>query len=215
MCGVVGYWSYNKAYVDEKRVAGMANLLTHRGPDDAGVWTDAGAGIALGHRRLSILDLTPAGHQPMVSACGRFVLAYNGEVYNHRDLRAELENLGHSPCWRGSSDTETLLAALAYWGVEEALEKLNGMFAFALWDRWERKLTLARDRLGEKPLYYGRVGDIFLFGSELKALREFHHWQPEVDRQARLLGGRVCSTLHRNVRVCHLGCPGVAPVSLS
>lgn len=149
----------------------MADAIRHRGPDDAGVWSNAAAGIALAHRRLSIVDLSVAGHQPMASASGRFVVAYNGEIYNHLALRAELEACGAAPAWRGHSDTETLLAGFDCWGVAAALSKAVGMFAIALWDSAERTLYLARDRFGEKPLYYGWSQGAFLFGSELKALR--------------------------------------------
>lgn len=145
---------------------------------------DKDAGLALAHRRLSIIDLSPAGHQPMLSPCGRYALVYNGEIYNHADLRAELEAEGGHFDWRGHSDTETLLAALRHWGVDGALRRVNGMFAFALWDAGERILYLARDRMGEKPLYYGRYGNTFLFGSELKALTAFPGWRGEVDRNA-------------------------------
>lgn len=181
MCGIAGFWGGIPNAAIARR---MASSIVHRGPDDVGVWTDNSAGLALAHRRLSILDLSPAGHQPMVSPCGRYVLVYNGEIYNHEDLRAELEREGGGFDWRGHSDTETLLAALRYWGLQGALERLNGMFAFALWDTAERTLFLARDRMGEKPLYYGRSGDTFLFGSELKALAAHPHWQGEVNRDA-------------------------------
>ncbi|MDA3970257.1 MAG: asparagine synthase (glutamine-hydrolyzing) [Desulfobulbaceae bacterium] len=162
----------------------MAHRIQSRGPDDAGVWTEEGAGLALAHRRLSIIDLSPAGHQPMHSPCGRYTLVFNGEIYNHQDLRAELEAEGGAFDWRGHSDTETLLAALRHWGMQGALSRLNGMFAFALWDASERTLFLARDRLGEKPLYYGRSGNAFLFGSELKALAAHPDWQGAIDRDA-------------------------------
>ena len=162
----------------------MALAIQHRGPDDAGAWADAQAGIALGHRRLSIVDLSAAGHQPMHSAGGRFVLAFNGEIYNHLALRAELAGIA----WRGHSDTETLLAGFEAWGVEATLKKTVGMFAIALWDVQERTLTLARDRFGEKPLYYGWVGQgegrAFVFGSELKALRAFPGFANPVCREA-------------------------------
>ena len=162
----------------------MADAIAHRGPDDSGTWTDAEGGIALGHRRLAIIDLSPAGHQPMVSESGRFAIAYNGEIYNFPDLRAELDASGANIAWRGESDTEVLLAAIDHWGVASTLARLNGMFAFALWDREARKLTLARDRMGEKPLYYGATGGAFLFGSELKALRAHPHFNGRLDRDA-------------------------------
>lgn len=165
----------------------MGQAILHRGPDDGGQWWDSDAGIGLSHRRLSIVDLSPAGHQPMVSACGRFVIAFNGEIYNHLKLRKELDAFfqgKNSLAWRGHSDTETLLAAIATWGLEAALKKCVGMFAFALWDRENRCLILARDRLGEKPLYYGWQGDSFLFGSELKALKVHPAFHAEVNRDA-------------------------------
>ena len=160
----------------------MAGTLDHRGPDDAGRWVDAAAGVALGHRRLSIIDLSAAGHQPMTSACGRFVITYNGEIYNYRELRQILEPRGHR--FRGHSDTEVLLAAIAEWGIEETLPRLHGMFAFAFWDRSARRLILARDRVGKKPLYYGWCGETFLFASELKALHRHPAFDGEVDRDA-------------------------------
>lgn len=162
----------------------MARALAHRGPDDAGVWVDEAGELTLSHRRLSILDLSPAGHQPMISARGRFVVAFNGEIYNHLEIRAELERCGDSPAWRGHSDTETLLAAIEAWGMEAALAKSVGMFAFALWDRTARRLFLVRDRCGEKPLYYGWVGRAFVFASELKAFKAFPGFDNPVDRRA-------------------------------
>lgn len=158
--------------------------MEHRGPDDSGVWVDGEAGLALAHRRLAIVDLSAAGHQPMVSSSGRFVLAYNGEVYNHLALRQELGAAGVGSTWRGHSDTETLLACFEAWGVEATLTRSVGMFAFALWDRERRTLVLARDRAGEKPLYYGWQGGTFLFGSELKALRAHPAFNAAVDRGA-------------------------------
>ncbi|MFI9655245.1 asparagine synthase (glutamine-hydrolyzing) [Guyparkeria sp. GHLCS8-2] len=182
MCGITGFWGGERfePAIAEK----MARRIENRGPDDAGVWAEKAAGLALAHRRLSILELSSAGHQPMHSPCGRFTLVYNGEIYNHQDLREQLEAEGGAFEWRGHSDTETLLASLRHWGVPGALERLNGMFAFALWDASERTLFLARDRMGEKPLYYGRSGEAFLFGSELKALAAHPDWRGEVDRDA-------------------------------
>lgn len=185
MCGLTGFWQSDAAAAGVAAIAAsMADGIAHRGPDDHGVWVEESAGLALAHRRLAIVDLSVAGHQPMPSAGGRFVLAYNGEVYNHLDLRRELEMMGHAPSWRGHSDTETLLACIEAWGVEATLARSVGMFAFALWDRQERTLTLARDRVGEKPLYYGWQGSTFLFGSELKSLRAHPAFNASVDRGA-------------------------------
>jgi asparagine synthase (glutamine-hydrolysing) len=180
MCGIVGYWDKNGA--DGSIVERMAMQIRHRGPDDAGVWLNEEGSLALAHRRLSIIDISPAGHQPMVSPGGRFTLVYNGEIYNHQGLRADLENEGGNFEWRGHSDTETLLAGLRHWGVEGTLKRLNGMFAFALWDNMERNLFLARDRMGEKPLYYGCNSGAFLFGSELKSFKVHPHWKGDIDR---------------------------------
>ncbi|MFD0738339.1 asparagine synthase (glutamine-hydrolyzing) [Lysobacter koreensis] len=160
----------------------MGDQLAHRGPDDSGVWVDADAGIALSHRRLSIQDLSPLGHQPMASADGRYVVAYNGEIYNFGALREVLVARGHG--FRGHSDTEVLLAAVSEWGVEQAIAHCHGMFALALWDRQERVLWLARDRVGKKPLYYGWAGDTLVFGSELKALWRHPAFDNAVDRDA-------------------------------
>ena len=185
MCGLTGFWHPGaNADVLAPQAQAMADCIAHRGPDDAGVWVDAEAGLALAHRRLAILDLTPAGHQPMGSASGRFVIVFNGEIYNHLTLRHELEATGSAPTWRGHADTETLLVAIERWGIEAALQRAVGMFAIALWDRQQRTLTLARDRAGEKPLYYGWQGDVFLFGSELKALRAHPAFRAGVDRGA-------------------------------
>ncbi len=185
MCGITGFFQRHGLPADAGvTVERMAAQIVHRGPDDCGVWLDASAGMALGHRRLSILDLSPQGHQPMLSACGRYVMVFNGEIYNHADLRRELEASGSAPAWRGHADTEVMLAVISRWGLATALEKFVGMFALALWDRHERKLYLVRDRLGEKPLYYGWRGEVFLFGSELKALRAHPAWTSDVDRDA-------------------------------
>ncbi len=189
MCGLTGFWRSLGGQRDEATatVQRMADTLIHRGPDDAGVWVDEAAGLALGHRRLSILDLSPAGHQPMVSPSGRYVIAFNGEIYNHLALRSQLEKVGAdgtAPAWRGHSDTETLLAAFEAWGIEETLKRAVGMFALALWDRQTRMLTLARDRLGEKPLYYGRVRGALVFGSELKAIRAYPGFDNPIERRA-------------------------------
>lgn len=181
MCGIVGFWG---AGAQPGLVEQMAARIAHRGPDGHGSWVDPEVGIALGHRRLSIIDLSPAGAQPMLSPCGDYVVNYNGEIYNHLDIREELERSGRAPNWRGHSDTETLAAALSVWGVRESLERLNGMFALAIWRRSTRTLTLARDRMGEKPLYYGHNGSTFFFGSELKAFSPHPDWRPEIDRDA-------------------------------
>ena len=182
MCGLTGFWQPDAAADQLVPFAqAMADRIVHRGPDDSGIWSDPVSGIVLAHRRLSIVDLSAAGHQPMASAGGRFVLAYNGEVYNHLELRHDLEADSAAPTWHGHSDTETLLACIEAWGVEATLKRSVGMFALALWDRQERSLVLARDRAGEKPLYYGWQGDTLLFGSELKALRAHPSFNASVD----------------------------------
>jgi len=162
----------------------MVDAIFLRGPDDTGEWTDSQKLLHIGHRRLSILDLSPAGHQPMHSACERYVIAFNGEIYNHLQLRSQLEQSSAAPAWRGHSDTETLLACVAAWGIEKTLQSAVGMFAIALWDRLEQVLTLARDRMGEKPLYWGWQDDVLLFGSELKALKAHPACKAEIDRNA-------------------------------
>ncbi len=185
MCGFAGFIDLARSTPEADllaRAEGMAAQLYRRGPDGDGVWADASAGLAMGHRRLAILDLSPAGHQPMVSADGRYVIAYNGEVYNFPELRAELEAGGVA--FRGSCDTEVVVEAIAAWGLEAALGRMIGMFVLALWDKAERILCLARDRLGIKPLYWGRCGDHFLFASEIKALRAHPAWTATVDRDA-------------------------------
>lgn len=183
MCGIAGSLDLRAQTADEvlhDTARRMADTLRHRGPDDSGTWADAAAGLGLGFRRLAILDLTQAGHQPMVSASGRYVLVFNGEIYNHRQLRAELTDVAY----RGHSDTEVMLAAFTRWGVTEATRRFNGMFAFAVWDKEQRTLTLGRDRMGEKPLYYGAVDGRLLFGSELKALRAAPGFAATIDRDA-------------------------------
>lgn len=178
MCGIAGYWSSRSGPVD---ATPMADALTHRGPDGGGAWADAAAGIALSHRRLAIIDLSPAGHQPMASPDERYVTVFNGEIYNHLDLRREMEADGPI-AWRGHSDTETLMHGVARWGLHATLERAVGMFAIALWDRKERTLSLARDRMGEKPLYYGWSKTGLMFGSELKALRAAPGFDNVVDQ---------------------------------
>jgi|AntAceMinimDraft_11_1070367.scaffolds.fasta_scaffold00086_3 asparagine synthase (glutamine-hydrolysing) len=184
MCGITGFIQYQGGSRDElaKRCQDMTDTIIHRGPDAGGVWVDASYPLALGHRRLSIIDLSEAGAQPMESASGRYVLSFNGEVYNFPRLRQE-PGLSNYP-FRGHSDTEVILAAVQHLGVAEAVIKLEGMFAFALWDRQERCLWLARDRAGKKPLYYGWCGKSFLFGSELKALRKHPDFESDLDRDA-------------------------------
>ncbi len=184
MCGLAGFVDFSRAMSAENQAVTcrrMTDTLEHRGPDDQGIWTDPAAGVALGHRRLSILDLSPHGHQPMASESGRYVIAYNGEIYNFAQLRADMVGRHR---FRGRSDTEVVLAGLEEWGVPATLERLDGMFALALWDTRERALWLARDRFGEKPLYYGLVGRSLVFASELKALRKFPGFTADIDRGA-------------------------------
>ncbi|MBN2139776.1 MAG: asparagine synthase (glutamine-hydrolyzing) [Desulfovibrionaceae bacterium] len=186
MCGITGVFSPHESIPAEAGDAlrAMAESLAHRGPDASGVWLDPEAGCGLGHRRLSIIELSPLGGQPMVSSCGRYVLVFNGEVYNFKALRRELEALGR--VFRGGSDTEVALEAVAHWGLEQALERFVGMFALAVWDRGQRVLRLARDRLGIKPLYYGWTAGrkLFVFGSELKALKAWPGFDNQLDRDA-------------------------------
>ena len=185
MCGIAGFLETGGLGARASdTLLGMTRAIAHRGPDDSGIWLDDARGVALGHRRLAIIDLSEAGHQPMVSASGRYVLIYNGEIYNYREIKSELESAPGSETWRGHSDTEVILAAIERWGIRGALHRLNGMFAFGLWDRETNVLTLARDRLGEKPLYFGRAGKSFLFGSELKALAAHPSFNPQIDRMA-------------------------------
>lgn len=184
MCGITGFWdpAGGNEILLQETVLRMAQTISHRGPDDFGHWSDTETGLALGFRRLSIIDLSPTGHQPMFSSDERFVIVFNGEIYNFLTLRKELASYGHR--FHGTSDTEVLLAAICQWGLKIALSRLNGMFAFALWDRRERQLHLVRDRLGVKPLYYGWIGGTFLFGSELKPLQAHPAFQTEINRDA-------------------------------
>jgi asparagine synthase (glutamine-hydrolysing) len=181
MCGLTGFVSAGAAADDlAADVRRMCDAIAHRGPDDSGEWIDAAGGVALGFRRLSIIDLSPAGHQPMLSASGRYVITFNGEVYNFEELRRELRGVE----FRGHSDTEVMLAAFEAWGIEAAVKRFNGMFAIALWDRETRRLHLIRDRMGVKPLYYGFAGATFVYGSELKALRRHRDFDARIDRDA-------------------------------
>ena len=190
MCGIAGFWrpSGGNEVADRALGLAMAEAVRHRGPDAGDVWADAAAGVTLAHRRLAIIDLSAAGAQPMHSASGRYVVAYNGEIYNFPELRAELEQSGAAPEWRGHSDTEVLLAGIECWGLDGTLRKAKGMWAIALWDRRDGTLTLARDRVGEKPLYYGWFGEgderCLLFGSELAALQRHPQFVATLDRDA-------------------------------
>jgi asparagine synthase (glutamine-hydrolysing) len=187
MCGICGFYSKSISKSDEI-IKKMSLSIYHRGPDDSGIWQDHNEGIVFGHQRLAIIDPSPAGKQPMQSSSGRFVITYNGEIYNHLQIKNEIEETNLNINWRGNSDTETLLEAISFWGIEVALQKIDGMFAFALWDKKKRSLMLARDRIGEKPLYYGWQGDginkVFLFGSELKALKAHPKFKGEINRDA-------------------------------
>lgn len=197
MCGITGFIHLGTNPDDSLvRLHAMLAPIHHRGPDDVGTWVDVNHGVALGHRRLSIVDLSPAGHQPMASACGRYIIVFNGEIYNHQYLRQAVRhtatlfsdqllnsNTNHE-AWRGHSDTETLLACFTAWGIEKTLQATVGMFAIALWDRQTNSLILARDRIGEKPLYYGWQNGAFLFGSELKALRQHPAFRGQTDWNA-------------------------------
>lgn len=183
MCGLTGMLLPSPEQSDDSLQAqanAMSHVLRHRGPDDHGIWSDAQNGIVLAHRRLSILDLSASGHQPMTSTDGRYVVVYNGEIYNFQALRHELEGSGVQ--FKGHSDTEVLLASIGRWGLQESLNRCNGMYALALWDRHERCLWLARDRVGKKPLYYGWAGGTLVFGSELKALWQHPRFDNGIDR---------------------------------
>ncbi|CAG34762.1 asparagine synthase (glutamine-hydrolyzing) [Desulfotalea psychrophila] len=185
MCGLAGFFNYQ--FIADNTILhlqSMGKSISHRGPDASGTWYDADTGIGLVHTRLAIVDLSSAGHQPMHSQCDRYVIAFNGEIYNHLMLRQKLEQANQAPAWRGHSDTETLLACFVAWGIEQTLKVTVGMFALALWDKQEQNLTLARDRAGEKPLYWGWQGDTLLFGSELKALKAHPDFKAKVSRDA-------------------------------
>lgn len=187
MCGITGFYSnslstFNNAIVD------MNSAISHRGPDTNGTWLDKNSGIVLGHQRLSIIDVSSSGNQPMQSNSGRYILTYNGEIYNYLEIRKELKKNNSNIKWKSNSDTETLLESIDFWGLESTLQKIDGMFAFGLWDQKNRSLTLVRDRIGEKPLYYGWQGEgnnrVFLFGSELKALKIHPEFNGQINRDA-------------------------------
>jgi asparagine synthase (glutamine-hydrolysing) len=206
MCGLTGYLSTQvSTEPPEILLSNMSAAIAHRGPNDSGTWHDLQSGIGLAHRRLSIQDISPAGHQPMHTAIGRYVMVFNGEIYNHNKLRAKLEQTGQAPAQRGHSDTETLLACFEVWGIEATLQRSIGMFAIAVWDRQTNTLTLIRDRIGEKPLYYGWQGDTFLFGSELKALKAHPAFLSEIDRNALCLYMR-----HNYIPAPYSICRGIA-----
>jgi asparagine synthase (glutamine-hydrolysing) len=212
MCGIAGFLGEAAASHAESLavVERMTSRVTHRGPDGAGAWVDASAGVALGHRRLSIVDLSPAGAQPMVSADGRWVVTYNGEIYNHREIANELSS-GGPVAFRGHSDTEVLVEGIARWGVGRTVRKCIGMFALGVWDRQERRLHLVRDRLGIKPLYFGRFGGSLLFGSELAALKAHPAFRGEIDSAALAAYFRCCNvpaplSIYRGVRKLEPGC---------
>lgn len=186
MCGITGFISDDFSICEsEILITKMTDSLYHRGPDTHGIWKNNDGNVFLGHRRLSILDLSSAGHQPMTSSTGRYSIIFNGEIYNHLEIRKEIENKNknHSK-WMGTSDTETLLASFETYDIEQTLQRCSGMFAFALWDSQNRTLTLARDRMGEKPLYYGFINNSFVFGSELKALKNFPDFTYEISLDA-------------------------------
>src|SRR5260221_1905637 len=184
MCGITGILQApnTSRFADLGSIREMTARLRHRGPDGEGLWWDRDAGIALGHRRLAIVDLTDAGRQPMLSESGRFVITFNGEIYNHLSLRRELQGLGQR--FTGDSDTEVLLAMIERWGLDAALNRSNGMFAIGLWDRQSRMLHLARDRMGKKPLYIATTRNAVVFASELKAIAAFPDFQPEINSRA-------------------------------
>jgi len=191
MCGIAGFIG-NKLPDLKSVCTRMVSTLHHRGPDFSDVWLDSKSGVALGHSRLSILDLSMAGHQPMKSKCGQFVITFNGEIYNHLEIRKDINISNYGESWNGHSDTETLLMAISIWGIKKTIQRCVGMFAFALWDIKEKRLYLARDRMGEKPLYYGMQGKAFLFSSELKALKAHPEFQGTINRDT------LCLLLRHN-----------------
>ena len=186
MCGIAGFIDPKGISLKYAKEIGraMGKAIQHRGPDDSGIWIDENNGVTLTHQRLAIIDLSQSGHQPMMSVSGRYVLCFNGEIYNHNDLRSELDKQGKSPTWQGSSDTEIILACIEAYGLRKTLVKLIGMFAIAIWDKHTKEMFLARDRIGEKPLYYGGHGELLLFSSELKALRAHPKFTPKINRDA-------------------------------
>lgn len=199
MCGIAGFIggaTFQKDSSSALHLKNMNNQLTHRGPDSHGYWLDQSKKVALGHRRLAIVDLSSAGHQPMISSSGRYVITYNGEIYNTDVLRAELSNSRFKTSWRGHSDTEIIIAGFDAWGIKETISRLTGMFAMAIWDKKLDRLTLVRDRMGEKPLYYGWQGTginkVFLFGSELKALKQHPQFTNTINRNSLALYMRYC-----------------------
>ena len=180
MCGISGFFTNEiDSLIFSDCLRKMSKKLEHRGPDDSGIWFDENIGIGLAHQRLSIFDLSIAGRQPMASHCGRYLLTFNGEIYNHLSIRKEIKE---SINWKGHSDTETLINAISIFGIETTLKKIVGMFSFALWDKKNMQLTLARDRIGEKPLYFGFFKDTLLFASELKAINSFPNHTTNIDR---------------------------------
>ena len=219
MCGIAGFWQSKKIEEGAQEILGaMGDALAHRGPDDSGIFWDSGARLGLAFRRLSIIDISAEGHQPMASGSGRFVIVFNGEVYNFEEIRAELG----ARRWRGHSDTEVMLEAIERWGLQSAVKRFIGMFAFALWDREERRLHLVRDRLGIKPLYYGSVGANFVFASELKAIRQFPGFTGSIDRDVLALYMRYAYvpapySIYDGIHKLHpgtilsLGSPAAAP----
>jgi len=208
LCGIAGF--LGSVHKPEELLTNMANAIQHRGPDDKGIWLDQTKEIGLAHTRLSILDLSSAGYQPMHSLSDRYLIVFNGEIYNHAIIRAELDSI-NARNWLGYSDTETLLAAIEQWGLELTLRKAKGMFALSLWDRQTQTLSLARDRMGEKPLYYGWVEDCFVFASELKAIKKFPGFNNKVDRSALALFLRFNSipapySIYQNIFKLEPGC---------